>query len=99
VSRKINRLRVGVGQFKENQVKWGLIPNEYTYCNCGQVHTMTHLIIYPSCPTSCKMDDIMTAMKDGIDFQILAMKNLTHNVNNTILHYQTTHKINHLLIY
>lgn len=33
----INRLRVGVGWSKENQVKLGFISDEYTSYDCGQV--------------------------------------------------------------
>jgi len=65
--RAINRLRVGVGRSKVNQAKWSLIPDEDTYCDCGQSQTMSHLISCPSCPTSCTMDDIMLVTKEGIE--------------------------------
>lgn len=65
--RAINRLSVGIGRSKENQAKWGLIPDEDMYCECRQIQTMTHLINFPRCPTSCTIDDIISATKEGIE--------------------------------
>jgi hypothetical protein len=67
VWRTLNRLRVGVGRCKENQAKWGFIPDEDRFCDCGQTQTMAHLINCPSCSTSCTMDDIMSATEEGIE--------------------------------
>ncbi|KAF0759426.1 Uncharacterized protein FWK35_00020057 [Aphis craccivora] len=64
VWRTINRLRVGVGRSKEYQAEWDFILDVDRYCDCGQTHTMAHLINYPSCPTSCTMDDTMSATEE-----------------------------------
>jgi len=55
--RAFNRLRVGVGRSKENLAKWGIISEEDTSCDCGQLQTMSHLLRCPSCLTSCTIDN------------------------------------------
>lgn len=100
VWRTINKLRVGIGRSKENQAKWGFIPDKDRYCDCRQTHTMAHLMNRPSCPTSCTMDDIMSATEEGIEvpkFWQEMISNTTPNI--IILRYQTRLTPNWVFIY
>lgn len=50
---------------KKNHVKWRLIFDEHTNCDCGKVQITIYLINCSGCLTSCAID-IMLATKDEI---------------------------------
>ncbi|VVC33049.1 Hypothetical protein CINCED_3A024313 [Cinara cedri] len=60
--RTLNRLRTGVGRSKDNLKKWGVIQRD-TKCDCGDEHTVSHLLICPDCPTTCTTSDLLTVTK------------------------------------
>jgi len=42
--RTLNRLRVGVSKCKTNMLKWGLLMDNNTLCECGEIQNSAHLL-------------------------------------------------------
>jgi len=69
VWKTLNRLRVGVGQTKENMRKWGYGEQDIT-CICGQEQTTSHLLVCPRGPSPCTQEDLMISNKKAVNTAI-----------------------------
>ena len=59
--RALNRLRTGVGRAKTVMMIWGYIDDAQSVdCDCGEPHTMTHLLSCRLLDDACTADDLAT---------------------------------------
>ena len=59
--RAINRLRAGVGRAKTMMRRWGYLDDAQSVdCDCGEPHTMAHLLSCRLLDEACTADDLVT---------------------------------------
>ena len=67
VSKSLNRLITGVGRYKVNMKRWGLLADRNTTCSCGQEQRTSHLLVCSDCMYTCFEEDFIQANQKDID--------------------------------
>ena len=65
--KSLNRIRTGVAPVKTNKAKWGLITDEDTKCECGEIQNMEHLLSCIRCPHTCTLENLWNADENALD--------------------------------